>query len=234
MPLTSWDPIPLVTDFVVPDDHESIDDEHIDLLGPASLAAGVGIVGAEAPPATRSSGAKAAAAKLSTEPAKSTKPAASAPAKSTKPAASAPAKSTKPAASEPAKSTRLATSAPAKSTKPAASARAKSTSRSTGGGGGGGRGKGIALDPLPEFVSLLGVSLQVGKPCFVLAEQSTLPIVNLRAYDSSHDAAASCRFSAVKNVRWCLSPRDFYTDEASCTMDALNLAVGRVRIESAL
>ena len=223
MPLTSWDPIPLVTDFVVPDDHESIDDEHIDLLGPASLAAGVGIVGAEAPPATRSSGAKAAAAKLSTEPAKSTKP-----------AASAPAKSTKPAASEPAKSTRLATSAPAKSTKPAASARAKSTSRSTGGGGGGGRGKGIALDPLPEFVSLLGVSLQVGKPCFVLAEQSTLPIVNLRAYDSSHDAAASCRFSAVKNVRWCLSPRDFYTDEASCTMDALNLAVGRVRIESAL
>ena len=223
MPLTSWDPIPLVTDFVVPDDHESIDDEHIDLLGPASLAAGVGIVGAEAPPATRSSGAKAAAAKLSTEPAKSTKL-----------AASAPAKSTKPAASEPAKSTRLATSAPAKSTKPAASARAKSTSRSTGGGGGGGRGKGIALDPLPEFVSLLGVSLQVGKPCFVLAEQSTLPIVNLRAYDSSHDAAASCRFSAVKNVRWCLSPRDFYTDEASCTMDALNLAVGRVRIESAL
>lgn len=223
MPLTSWDPIPLVTDFVVPDDHESIDDEHIDLLGPASLAAGVGIVGAEAPPATRSSGAKAAAAKLSTEPAKSTKP-----------AASAPAKSTKPAASGPAKSTRLATSAPAKSTKPAASARAKSTSRSTGGGGGGGRGKGIALDPLPEFVSLLGVSLQVGKPCFVLAEQSTLPIVNLRAYDSSHDAAASCRFSAVKNVRWCLSPRDFYTDEASCTMDALNLAVGRVRIESAL
>ena len=223
MPLTSWDPIPLVTDFVVPDDHESIDDEHIDLLGPASLAAGVGIVGAEAPPATRSSGAKAAAAKLSTEPAKSTKPAASAPAKSTKPAASGPAKSTK-----------LATSAPAKSTKPAASARAKSTSRSTGGGGGGGRGKGIALDPLPEFVSLLGVSLQVGKPCFVLAEQSTLPIVNLRAYDSSHDAAASCRFSAVKNVRWCLSPRDFYTDEASCTMDALNLAVGRVRIESAL
>ena len=212
MPLTSWDPIPLVTDFVVPDDHESIDDEHIDLLGPASLAAGVGIVGAEAPPATRSSGAKAAAAKLSTEPAKSTKP----------------------AASRPAKSTRLATSAPAKSTKPAASARAKSTSRSTGGGGGGGRGKGIALDPLPEFVSLLGVSLQVGKPCFVLAEQSTLPIVNLRAYDSSHDAAASCRFSAVKNVRWCLSPRDFYTDEASCTMDALNLAVGRVRIESAL
>jgi hypothetical protein len=212
VPLTSWDPIPLVTDFVVPDDHESIDDEHIDLLGPASLAAGVGIVGAEAPPATRSSGAKAAAAKLSTEPAKSTKPAASAPAKSTKPAASA----------------------PAKSTKPAASARAKSTSRSTGGGGGGGRGKGIALDPLPEFVSLLGVSLQVGKPCFVLAEQSTLPIVNLRAYDSSHDAAASCRFSAVKNVRWCLSPRDFYTDEASCTMDALNLAVGRVRIESAL
>ena len=190
MPLTSWDPIPLVTDFVVPDDHESIDDEHIDLLGPASLAAGVGIVGAEAPLATRSSGAKAAAAKLSTE--------------------------------------------PAKSTKPAASARAKSTSRSTGGGGGGGRGKGIALDPLPEFVSLLGVSLQVGKPCFVLAEQSTLPIVNLRAYDSSHDAAASCRFSAVKNVRWCLSPRDFYTDEASCTMDALNLAVGRVRIESAL
>ena len=223
MPLTSWDPIPLVTDFVVPDDHESIDDEHIDLLGPASLAAGVGIVGAEAPLATRSSGAKAAAAKLSTEPAKSTKP-----------AASAPAKSTKPAASGPAKSTRLATSAPAKSTKPAASARAKSTSRSTGGGGGGGRGKGIALDPLPEFVSLLGVSLQVGKPCFVLAEQSTLPIVNLRAYDSSHDAAASCRFSAVKNVRWCLSPRDFYTDEASCTMDALNLAVGRVRIESAL
>jgi hypothetical protein len=223
VPLTSWDPIPLVTDFVVPDDHESIDDEHIDLLGPASLAAGVGIVGAEAPPATRSSGAKAAAAKLSTEPAKSTKP-----------AASAPAKSTKPAASGPAKSTRLATSAPAKSTKPAASARAKSTSRSTGGGGGGGRGKGIALDPLPEFVSLLGVSLQVGKPCFVLAEQSTLPIVNLRAYDSSHDAAASCRFSAVKNVRWCLSPRDFYTDEASCTMDALNLAVGRVRIESAL
>ena len=212
MPLTSWDPIPLVTDFVVPDDHESIDDEHIDLLGPAILAAGVGIVGAEAPPATRSSGAKAAAAKLSTEPAKSTKP----------------------AASGPAKSTRLATSAPAKSTKPAASARAKSTSRSTGGGGGGGRGKGIALDPLPEFVSLLGVSLQVGKPCFVLAEQSTLPIVNLRAYDSSHDAAASCRFSAVKNVRWCLSPRDFYTDEASCTMDALNLAVGRVRIESAL
>ena len=212
MPLTSWDPIPLVTDFVVPDDHESIDDEHIDLLGPASLAAGVGIVGAEAPPATRSSGAKAAAAKLSTEPAKSTKP----------------------AASEPAKSTRLATSAPAKSTKPAASARAKSTSRSTGGGGGGGRGRGIALDPLPEFVSLMGVSLQVGKPCFVLAEQSTLPIVNLRAYDSSHDAAASCRFSAVKNVRWCLSPRDFYTDEASCTMDALNLAVGRVRIESAL
>ena len=80
----------------------------------------------------------------------------------------------------------------------------------------------------------MGVSLQVGKPCFVLAEQSTLPIVNLRAYDSSHDAAASCRFSAVKNVRWCLSPRDFYTDEASCTMDALNLAVGRVRIESAL
>ena len=223
MPLTSWDPIPLVTDFVVPDDHESIDDEHIDLLAPASLAAGVGIVGAEAPPATRSSGAKAAAAKLSTEPAKSTKP-----------AASAPAKSTKPAASGPAKSTTLATSAPAKSTKPAASARAKSTSRSTGGGGGGGRGKGIALDPLPEFVSLLGVSLQVGKPCFVLAEQSTLPIVNLRAYDSSHDAAASCRFSAVKNVRWCLSPRDFYTDEASCTMDALNLAVGRVRIESAL
>ena len=223
MPLTSWDPIPLVTDFVVPDDHESIDDEHIDLLEPASSAAGVGIVGAEAPPATRSSGAKAAAAKLSTEPAKSTKP-----------AASAPAKSTKPAASGPAKSTRLATSAPAKSTKPAASARAKSTSRSTGGGGGGGRGKGIALDPLPEFVSLLGVSLQVGKPCFVLAEQSTLPIVNLRAYDSSHDAAASCRFSAVKNVRWCLSPRDFYTDEASCTMDALNLAVGRVRIESAL
>ena len=212
MPLTSWDPIPLVTDFVVPDDHESIDDEHIDLLEPASSAAGVGIVGAEAPPATRSSGAKAAAAKLSTEPAKSTKP----------------------AASGPAKSTRLATSAPAKSTKPAASARAKSTSRSTGGGGGGGRGKGIALDPLPEFVSLLGVSLQVGKPCFVLAEQSTLPIVNLRAYDSSHDAAASCRFSAVKNVRWCLSPRDFYTDEASCTMDALNLAVGRVRIESAL
>ena len=212
MPLTSWDPIPLVTDFVVPDDHESIDDEHIDLLGPASLAAGVGIVGAEAPPATRSSGAKAAAAKLSTEPAKSTKP----------------------AASGPAKSTRLATSAPAKSTKPAASARAKSTSRSTGGGGGGGRGRGIALDPLPEFVSLMGVSLQVGKPCFVLAEQSTLPIVNLRAYDSSHDAAASCRFSAVKNVRWCLSPRDFYTDEASCTMDALNLAVGRVRIESAL
>jgi hypothetical protein len=223
VPLTSWDPIPLVTDFVVPDDHETTDDEHIDLLGPASLAAGVGIVGAEAPPATRSSGAKAAAAKLSTEPAKSTKPAASAPAKSTKPAASGPAKSTK-----------LATSAPAKSTKPAASARAKSTSRSTGGGGGGGRGKGIALDPLPEFVSLLGVSLQVGKPCFVLAEQSTLPIVNLRAYDSSHDAAASCRFSAVKNVRWCLSPRDFYTDEASCTMDALNLAVGRVRIESAL
>ena len=212
MPLTSWDPIPLVTDFVVPDDHESIDDEHIDLLGPASSAAGVGIVGAEAPPATRSSGAKAAAAKLSTEPAKSTKP----------------------AASGPAKSTRLATSAPAKSTKPAASARAKSTSRSTGGGGGGGRGRGIALDPLPEFVSLMGVSLQVGKPCFVLAEQSTLPIVNLRAYDSSHDAAASCRFSAVKNVRWCLSPRDFYTDEASCTMDALNLAVGRVRIESAL
>ena len=217
MPLTSWDPIPLVTDFVVPDDHETtddehIDDEHIDLLEPASSAAGVGIVGAEAPPATRSSGAKAAAAKLSTEPAKSTKP----------------------AASGPAKSTRLATSAPAKSTKPAASARAKSTSRSTGGGGGGGRGNGIALDPLPEFVSLLGVSLQVGKPCFVLAEQSTLPIVNLRAYDSSHDAAASCRFSAVKNVRWCLSPRDFYTDEASCTMDALNLAVGRVRIESAL
>ena len=212
MPLTSWDPIPLVTDFVVPDDHESIHDEHIDLLGPASSAAGVGIVGAEAPPATRSSGAKAAAAKLSTEPAKSTKP----------------------AASGPAKSTRLATSAPAKSTKPAASARAKSTSRSTGGGGGGGRGRGIALDPLPEFVSLMGVSLQVGKPCFVLAEQSTLPIVNLRAYDSSHDAAASCRFSAVKNVRWCLSPRDFYTDEASCTMDALNLAVGRVRIESAL
>ena len=74
----------------------------------------------------------------------------------------------------------------------------------------------------------------MGKARFVVAEQSNLPIVNLGAYDSVYHTATMGRFSAVRNVSMCLAPRDFYTDEGSCTMDAINLAMGRVRTESEL
>ena len=85
-----------------------------------------------------------------------------------------------------------------------------------------------------EFVSLMGAALKVGNSRLVLTEESMLPVVDLRAYVQhvADEASGGFSFAAERNVQGCLLPCDFYTDETSCTMDAFNLAVGRVRSRS--
>ena len=99
--------------------------------------------------------------------------------------------------------------------------RLKSTVRGRPGGGGGtGRGLGFALDPLPEFSTLMGSVLRM--PLRRHVHEDASDIIDILKLNSSDGI-----FTPLLNVTTMLRPKDFFTDEASCAMDAFNLAVGQ-------
>ena len=84
----------------------------------------------------------------------------------------------------------------------------------------GGRGLGFALDPLPEFSTLMGSVLRM--PLRRHVHEDASDIIDILKLNSSDGI-----FTPLLNVTTMLRPKDFFTDEASCAMDAFNLAVGQ-------
>ena len=101
------------------------------------------------------------------------------------------------------------------------------------GGGGSGRGMGIAFDAPKVFERLLGKNLAPApKPTFYGSPPAKQLVMSERTPESFEMHLSwvkpSQKMVPFINTTQSLPGHEYFTDDASCAMDAINLALGKV------